>query len=60
MDKQIDSQAGRVWIQELAGHQLEIMDKLPKNYHVRIDDLIYGSPRESFHKFVKRSVNNDA
>ena len=30
------------------------------NYHVWIDDLIYGSPRESFHKFVKRSVYDDS
>ena len=28
-------------------------------YHVWIDNLIYSSPRESFHKFVKCSVNND-
>ena len=28
-------------------------------YHVWIDDLIYSSPGESFHKFVKCSVNYD-
>ena len=30
------------------------------HYHIRIDDLVYGSPRESFHNSVKRSVNKDS
>ena len=41
----------------LLGWQLKKV--LQITYHVWIDDFVYGSSRESFHKFVKCSVSND-
>ena len=40
--------------------RLAIKNVLQITYHVWIDDFVYGSSRESFHKSVKCSVNNDS
>ena len=51
----LQSDSKRQWAIRLA-----IKNVLQITYHVWIDDFVYGSSRESFHKSVKCSVNNDS